>query len=81
MANQFEKDAHRAKTRGFGGYMVDRALGRSDFDKSNRSVPPAPARTLRDIQIEDAERAALGMGHNEGPSMTDERRRQINSGN
>ena len=35
----------------------------------------------RSGQLDAAEREASGIGHNVGPSMTDARRRQINSGN
>lgn len=38
-------DAKRASSRGFGGYLADRALGRADFSKS-ATATPAVARPM-----------------------------------
>jgi hypothetical protein len=33
-SDKVDSDAKRAKSRNFGGYLVDRVLGRADFDTS-----------------------------------------------
>lgn len=72
---QFEKDARRMKR----GMLSSPLEYRKMYAENNKTS--VPARTLRDKQIEDAENAAIGVGHNPGPSMTDEARQRINSGN
>lgn len=43
---KFEKDAERAKTRSFAGYVKDRVMGKADFDSGKASkTEKKPART------------------------------------
>lgn len=67
MASQDEKstdkltsDAQRMKTRNFGGYLADRALGRADFAKS-KQVAPAVAAPMGDQSVLDRREKAAGL--------------------
>lgn len=52
--DKLESDAKRMGSRGPGGYLVDRVVGRADFSK-NASTGSARAR-----QIDEAEKKAVG---------------------
>jgi hypothetical protein len=44
--DKITSDAKRASTRGFGGYLADRALGRADFEDKKAPATKAGAQTL-----------------------------------